>query len=178
MDIEGAKTVITLLSAVIIPVLLAYLGSRFTNVQKERDIQAQFVKIAVDILQAPPTRENKNVREWATQIINQYSGVPLSSEARRDLIENVQISALEFGLKYAAKAPSATVDKVQDALRQLGYLTGPATGSADQAMVEALIAFQREHGMVADGALGPQTEAAIFAALAAQQQAGSEARGR
>ena len=99
MNLEKAKTAITLMSAVFIPIALAFVGNNYTQAQKERDIQAQFVKIAVEILQAPPTQENRNVRDWATQIINKYSGVPLSNAAQKDLVESTPINSLDWQIK-------------------------------------------------------------------------------
>ena len=164
MTSDQMKTGSAVLSAVVIPVLLAWLGQTYTQAQKERDVQAQFVKIAVDILQSPPTPDNRNVRDWATQIINRYSGVPLTAEAKRDLIDSVPISALEFGLKVAGKLPQSDLAQTQTELGLLGLYQGPVNGLADDATVKAIIAFQKSRGIISDGALGPQTRTMIHRA--------------
>lgn len=40
MNLESLKTAITLMSAVVIPVVLAYLGNMYTKALKEREVQA------------------------------------------------------------------------------------------------------------------------------------------
>jgi peptidoglycan hydrolase-like protein with peptidoglycan-binding domain len=116
---------------------------------------------AVDILQSQPSQNNRNVREWATQIINRYSGVPLSTEAKRDLIEKVPITALEFGQKFAGSLSPNDISKAQEDLRTLGLYKGAITGTADGATVKAIIEFQRNEKMPADGALGPATRSRL-----------------
>ncbi|OPY67636.1 MAG: putative peptidoglycan binding domain protein [Syntrophorhabdus sp. PtaU1.Bin002] len=155
------KTVVTLISAVIIPLVVAFLGNNYTQALKEREVQAQFVKIAVDILQSQPSEHNRSVREWATQIINRYSGVPLGREAKRDLIEKVPISATEFGQKFAGSLSSDDISKAQEDLRTLGLYKGPITGTADKATIKAIMEFQKSEKLPADGALGRLTKARL-----------------
>lgn len=166
MNLEELKTTITLMSAVVIPVVLAYLGNRYTKALKEREVQAQFVKIAVDILQAQPTQDNRNVRDWATQIISRYSGIPLSPNAQKDLIENIPMTAMDLGMKFNADQPVREITKVQEDLRTLGFYKGEATGTVDQATVAAIIELQKAKGAFADGVLGPQTRALIKESVA------------
>lgn len=158
---EKFKTIVTLISAAIIPLVVAFLGNSYTQALKEREVQAQFVKIAVDILQSQPSQHNRSVREWATQIINRYSGVPLGTEARRDLIERVPISATEFGQKYAGSLSSDDISRAQEDLRTLGFYKGPINGNADKATIEAIMEFQRSEKLPADGALGRLTKARL-----------------
>ncbi|OPY76447.1 MAG: putative peptidoglycan binding domain protein [Syntrophorhabdus sp. PtaU1.Bin153] len=155
---EKFKTIVTLISAAIIPLVVAFLGNSYTQALKEREVQAQFVKIAVDILQSQPSEYNRNVREWATQIINRYSGIPLSTEARRDLIEKVPISATTFGQKYAGGLSADDISTAQQDLRTLGFYKGPITGIADEETVKAIMEFQRSVKIRADGALGLRTK--------------------
>lgn len=161
MDLESTKTIATIVSAVVLPVLIAFLGNNYTQAIKEREIQAQFVKIATDILQAQPTPENANVREWATEVINRYSGVPLSAKAQEDLIRNVPMSAMAVGMKLTGRLPRDEIIQTQNDLRELGYYEGESTGTVDEATVKAIIEFQKEKGEFPDGALGPRTKASI-----------------
>lgn len=168
MNLEEAKTIITLVSAIFIPLVLAFVGHNYTQAQKERDIQAQFVKIAVEILQAPPTPENRNVRDWATQIINKYSGVPLSGAAQKDLVESTPINSVDWQIKYAfEKVPKSDLTQIQEDLKLIGLYKGEISGNADEETVRAIMAFQKQNGLAADGALGPQTSKKIRDAAAA-----------
>jgi predicted chitinase len=92
MDIwEMAKTVSSVASAVIIPIVLLIVGNQFSGAIKERELQGKFVELAVSILREKPSEETRNLRDWATQVINRYSGVPLSAATKKDLIENTPL---------------------------------------------------------------------------------------
>lgn len=56
-------------------------------------MQAKFVELGVTILQAPPTDAAKNLRDWATEVLNRYSGVPLDKATRDDLIASFALPA-------------------------------------------------------------------------------------
>jgi len=92
---EKVKTLGTLISIVIIPVLLGVIGNQYTQAIKERDIQGKFVELAVSILNQPPSEASRNLRSWATQVIDKYSGVPLSDATKQDLIDNISITQVE-----------------------------------------------------------------------------------
>src|SRR5712664_593099 len=79
---EKTKSVATILSAVAIPVVLLVIGNVFTSALKEREVQGKFVEIAVAILKEPPQPETRPLRSWATDVINKYSGVPLSGQTQ------------------------------------------------------------------------------------------------
>jgi hypothetical protein len=84
-------------AAVLIPVVLAAVGNAYTTAIKEREIESRFVELALNILKDEPTKENENVRKWAVQVVNKYSGVPLSAAAESDLIQNIPIAVDKVG---------------------------------------------------------------------------------
>jgi hypothetical protein len=90
---EKVKILATTASIIIIPVVIAITGNMFSKSMKEKEIQSKFVELSLEILQEQPTDENRNIREWATDVINEYSGVKLKSSATKDLIENIPIPA-------------------------------------------------------------------------------------
>lgn len=59
----------------------------------------------------------------------------------------------------------ADVTKIQQKLRQYGYLTAPADGIFGQATYDAVVWFQRKNGLKADGVVGSATAAALGIAL-------------
>ena len=71
------------IATVSIPIIVAVVGSQYTQVVKEREVQGRFVELSLDILRTTAS-DNKSepLREWATQVINRYSGVPLSADAQ------------------------------------------------------------------------------------------------
>ena len=53
------------------------------------------------------------------------------------------------------------VTKIQQRLRQYGYMDAPADGIFGQATYDAVVWFQRKNGLKADGVVGPATAAAL-----------------
>ncbi|MER0247297.1 peptidoglycan-binding domain-containing protein [Streptomyces sp. HSW2009] len=51
----------------------------------------------------------------------------------------------------------SAVRQLQCLLKEQGYYTGPIHGYFDEATEKALKAFQRDHGLKADGIVGPNT---------------------
>jgi len=88
---EKTKTASSIVAAIGIPVVLAIIGNDFSRALKEREIQAKFVELAVEILNSEPKPETRNIRLWATDVINLYSGVPLDDSTQQDLIERVPL---------------------------------------------------------------------------------------
>jgi general secretion pathway protein A len=54
---------------------------------------------------------------------------------------------------------------LQDALSELGFLSRDRTGRFDLQTTAAVLAFQQSHALEADGAVGPRTKMALYAAL-------------
>lgn len=94
MNLEQAKTVANIFGIVAIPVVTLVVGNSYTKAIKEREIQSKFVELAVGILSEEPSEENKNIRNWSIDVINQYSGVEISKETRTDLIDKIQLTPL------------------------------------------------------------------------------------
>jgi hypothetical protein len=87
-----------ILSAAFVPAVIALVGYWYTSAISEREVQAKFVELGVTILQAPPTTAATNLREWATEVLNRYSGVPLDKATRNDLIENIPLPSISTTL--------------------------------------------------------------------------------
>jgi uncharacterized protein (TIGR02594 family) len=59
--------------------------------------------------------------------------------------------------------PNANVLKVQKRLKELGYQVGPIDGIRGRKVITAVKQFQHNNGLVADGLVGRNTYAAMFA---------------
>ena len=57
------------------------------------------------------------------------------------------------------------VSRIQQRLRQYGYMDAPADGIFGQATYDAVVWFQRKNGLQADGVVGPATAAALGVSL-------------
>ncbi len=88
---ERAKAVSSIASAVVIPVVLLWVGDNFSKAIKERELQGKFVELAVQILREEPSKQANGLRDWATEVLNEYSGVPFSPETKKALIETTPL---------------------------------------------------------------------------------------
>jgi peptidoglycan hydrolase-like protein with peptidoglycan-binding domain len=75
--------------------------------------------------------------------------------------------AIQRGMKMGY---SAVMQSAQQKLNDLGYGPVPLTGEQDAATHQAVLAFQRAKGLVADGVIGPQTLGALGITLPQGQQ--------
>ena len=77
------------IAVIFIPIILAVVGNKYTRTLKEKEIQAKFVELALDQLKIAPNIENQNIRKWAVEIINRFSGIHLTDAAKSDLINKI-----------------------------------------------------------------------------------------
>ena len=83
------------------------------------------------------------------------------------LIDGVQYQAPRSGVVLAPPAKvyfvgaagmdKNTVASIQDKLRDAGFDPGPSDGTFGHQTAEAVLAFQSQHDLVADGEVGPET---------------------
>ena len=88
------------------------------------------------------------------------------------------LTLLALGAKSALGAVAwgdrgADVTRIQQRLRQYGYMDAPADGIFGQATYDAVVWFQRKNGLRADGVVGPATAAALGISLSGDAPAGS-----
>lgn len=92
---------------VLVPLVLALIGHWYTEALKERDLQGRFVQLAVSMLQDKPQKENTELRRWATEVIDRYSGVPLR-KAKEKLIKDVPLRTLKDTHTTLERFPAGT----------------------------------------------------------------------
>jgi peptidoglycan L-alanyl-D-glutamate endopeptidase CwlK len=93
-----AIAVSSVISAVAIPVV----GYWVSSAVKNKEIEGKFVELAVTILKEEPKASQLNLRQWATEIINHYSGISLSKEAASDLINRTVIPSPNLDVRTAS----------------------------------------------------------------------------
>jgi hypothetical protein len=98
------------IAAVVVPLVLAYVGNSYTAAIKERELQGKFVELAINILKEKPTTETTNLRKWAIKVIDNYSGMPFNDATKEDLINRVPIP--ESGIKYKVPDKERVVTEV------------------------------------------------------------------
>jgi len=121
-----------------------------------------------------------NVRAWAVEIINAYSGVKMPQATRQDLIKKVPLSrqavverfaerlkqepsdrALlqqEFFTRMHLKNFGMSVSDLKHALNAAGYYDGEVGDAFSAELAAAIARFQRDHELKPDdGIYGPDT---------------------
>jgi hypothetical protein len=123
---QGVNAVSGLLAALLIPVVIAVLGQRYTSALKEREIQSHFVELALTVLKEPPREENKAVRQWALNVVDEYSGVPLGDSARQELVDSVSLptpvsATSRVYLLAGGREKASTLDSLRSDLVRAGF---------------------------------------------------------
>ena len=80
---------------------------------------------------------------------------------RQDKLEEIQKSSADAkpapGAAKAATVKPQSVKEIQKALSNAGYDPGPVDGKMGQKTKDAIVAFQKESGLKADGRVGSKT---------------------
>lgn len=82
------RDISAIIAAAIIPLIIAVSGNHINSTIKDKEIELQYVKIAIDILKSQPTEESKALRDWSISVIQKYSVVPLTAKAVSELQSN------------------------------------------------------------------------------------------
>ncbi len=122
--------------------------------EEEADAAAEAARLAEEEAEAEAAAEAQREAEEAQRLAEEEA--EREAEEARLAEEEAQRQAEE----EAAAAQQALVD-AQERLIELGYLVGAADGELGQQTRSAIMAFQAVQGLGVDGALGPQTFAAL-----------------
>lgn len=112
-----AQPFFTGLSLIVVPITVALATNYYTNKEAEAKLeladkqskqkqeilklenkqrqQALYINIGLKILSETPNEDNKNLRTWATELINHYSEVGLKQEAKNELVLKVSLSPFD-----------------------------------------------------------------------------------
>lgn len=77
-----------LIASVLVPIVLAVVGQAYTSTLKESENRVKYTELAISMLKDKPTPETQDVRAWAIDVVNQYSGVPMSAQVREQLLRS------------------------------------------------------------------------------------------
>lgn len=83
---DKLTTMSALFASVLVPVVLAFVGNAYTNALKQAENRVKYTELAISILKDKPSPETQDVRAWAVDVINQYSGVPMSAKVKSQLL--------------------------------------------------------------------------------------------
>lgn len=86
---EKLKIATGAIAAIAVPVVIAVMGSAFNAAMKSQEVQLRMTEMSLDILKTDPRvgGQPEGLREWAVEVLEQQSGVRVSSALRRALLE-------------------------------------------------------------------------------------------
>ncbi len=93
---EKLKVISTIIAAILIPLAIAIVGNEYSKSIKEKEAQSHFVELALNILTSEPNIKQMDLREWATQVIDKYSGIPFSDSTKQNLISNYSLPSFNI----------------------------------------------------------------------------------
>ena len=99
---DKVKIASTVFGTVLIPLVVAYASNEYTNAIKQNEIGQRYVELAVGILAKPPTDTTMHTRAWAVEVVNHYSGIRMSDNAQRELIDE-QLKVINSAVKSATE---------------------------------------------------------------------------
>jgi hypothetical protein len=150
---EGFRNISIGVAALLIPLV----GHLFALQLKEQELNAKYSDIATKILLTPPAKQggvgaNKDLRTWAVDVLTEHGGIEISGQARKNLIHATAHGFSHWG------ASIVPITKAQKYLKADPYsYSGPVDGKDSEEFRDAILLFQQEHGLLADGIMGEQT---------------------
>lgn len=121
---EKLKVISGFIAAVLVPIVVAYTGDIYSSAIKERELQGKFVELAVGILNEEPDPKNEAIRDWATNIINSYSGVPMGQAVKDELIKKRSLPLIgsrlmDFGITSSGAVTMSEPDVSKNDLQKV-----------------------------------------------------------
>jgi len=93
---------IEIVSKILLPLIILILGYMLNESYKAKEqqlkqveINQKYIEIAVGILNGKPTPEAIPLRDWTIDIIDKYSEIKLSKEAKK-LLKEKQLSKIQY----------------------------------------------------------------------------------
>lgn len=105
----------TSISVIIIPIIVAYLAKSYESEYNNNKLSQEYTKIAVDILNSPPSDSKIKIREWAIDIINEYSKVKIHDDIKGSFISQslgIQSAALQDFADKLASSSSHPIETI------------------------------------------------------------------
>jgi hypothetical protein len=89
--IEKGLAVAAVLAAITVPVATTLIASGYSQQSAQREGNVKLVELAVGILREPPNPASQDIRAWAIEVLNAYSGVKLNQNASNQLIKSLPL---------------------------------------------------------------------------------------
>lgn len=133
MNIEKLESISKIIAAVFIPLAIAFMGNELSIINKKKDTETKLVELATTILTKEVDRkstESQQLRQWAVDVINTYSGVKMSEETRTALVTRISLPHNRTGADDSASTFAVVfgADKTVDAAKHEVTVTARQAG--------------------------------------------------
>lgn len=76
------------IGALLTPVAVIFVGGFLNNAIKEQETRARYVELAISILRDEPKPNNRNLRDWAVNVVNSYTDMKIQPPVREMLLSH------------------------------------------------------------------------------------------
>ena len=85
-----------LIASLLVPIVIAFVGNEYSSALKESENRLRYTELAIEILNEPPLPRNQNIRGWAIDVVNKYSGVPINNETKQEMLYSPILEVEKF----------------------------------------------------------------------------------
>jgi hypothetical protein len=113
---DKLSSIAGLIASVLIPIVVVVIGNEYSATIRYSENSVQYTELAIKVLDNQPTEENRNLRLWAIDILNLYSGVNINEGAKKELLQLRLTKKIDEFVKekYTPSVVKAVVDFLSD----------------------------------------------------------------
>jgi hypothetical protein len=84
---DKLSSITGLMASVLIPIVVVVVANEYSATIKYAENSVKYTELAIKVLDNKPTEENRNLRLWAIDVLNEYSGININEEAKNELLK-------------------------------------------------------------------------------------------
>lgn len=140
-NLERAKNLATIISALAIPIVLAIAGYFVQRELSNEGLKKDYVGIAAGILKEDSSKQEPELRSWAVKVLDENSPVPFSKRAKEGLRTGAPIVVPGPAWLGPPKLCREPVKARRVLLKELERLSREAAGLDQKKLLDRLIDF-------------------------------------
>jgi len=120
---KKAQVASAITASVLIPLLIAIVGYSVNQSIKDNELSLSYIELSVDILKENPKPGTEKLREWAIDVVNNYSDVKLSKDAQDELTKGaLPLENSRASNPLSDRAWEIEKNKAFDAVARIGQI--------------------------------------------------------
>jgi hypothetical protein len=118
--LQKGLAIAAVITAIAVPLVTTFIASKFAAAGARREANVRLVEMAVSILQEEPKPKAVDIRSWAMDVLDEYSGIKLNPRARAALSDSIRLPATVANVPGAANVPSVVGRSLEFARQVFG----------------------------------------------------------